>query len=78
MTSDLLHTYANHDNISRTAHYEEFARMAHEADPTAPTPAFRINTALARDCHDCGEWGTVINAHGHDEPCPSCQRPGSA
>ncbi|MGA5421526.1 hypothetical protein [Streptomyces lavendulocolor] len=52
--------------------------MAHEADPTTPTPAFRINTASARNCHDCGEWGTVIDMHGHDAPCPTCQGPGRA
>ncbi|WP_158071131.1 hypothetical protein [Streptomyces sp. CB03234] len=50
--------------------------MAHEADPSTPTPALRTNIALARDCHDCGEWGTVINARGEDEPCPTCQQPG--
>ncbi|MFF8289403.1 hypothetical protein ACF068_09295 [Streptomyces sp. NPDC016309] len=51
--------------------------MAHEADPTAPAPApaLRIDITLARNCHDCGEWGTVIDAQGHDRPCPACQRP---
>ncbi|MEV3988532.1 hypothetical protein AB0J57_06455 [Streptomyces sp. NPDC049837] len=50
--------------------------MAHEADPTTPTPAPHIDLTRARDCHVCGEWGTVVDAHGHDEPCPTCQRPG--
>ncbi|MCP3822213.1 hypothetical protein NLX86_30225 [Streptomyces sp. A3M-1-3] len=46
---------------------------AHEARPNAPTPALRANVALARGCHECGEWGTKVTPEGRDELCPACQ-----
>ncbi|MGP3982936.1 hypothetical protein [Streptomyces sp. KR80] len=49
--------------------------MAHGAHPDAPTPAPRANIVLARDCHECRGWGTVITVQGRHELCPYCQAP---
>lgn len=52
--------------------------MAHEAHPKASTTEPRVNIALARGCHECGEWGTRVTPQGRHELCPACQHPRGA